>query len=212
MRTDDLLRTLVADGEATERRLVVALPVAAAAGLLVAVALFGLALGPRADLATAAQTLRFVLKPLEMGLFAIVAGALAVRLAEPAAPVRRIAAGLAAPAGLLGVSVAAELATVPAADWGRRLVGSNARVCLVAIPLLSVPVLVATLWALRGGAPLHPARAGAAAGLFSAAVAAALYALHCTDDSPLFVATWYTLATALVVVVGALAGARVLRW
>lgn len=212
MRTDDLVRTLVADGDVTERRLAVAMPVAATAGLLVAVVLFGLVLGPRPDIATAAQTLRFVLKPVEMALFAIVAGVLAIRLAEPAAPVRRFAAGLVAPAGLLGVSVAAELAIVPAADWGRRLAGNNARVCLVAIPLLSMPVLIAALWVLRGGAALHPARAGAAAGLFSAAVAATLYALHCTDDSPLFAATWYTLAAALVVAVGALAGPRVLRW
>ena len=37
---------------------------------------------------------------------------------------------------------------------------------------------------------------------------ATLYASHCTDDSPLFVATWYTIATALVAAVGALAGSR----
>jgi hypothetical protein len=39
-----------------------------------------------------------------------------------------------------------------------------------------------------------------------------LYAAHCSDDSPLFVATWYTLATALVAAIGALAGARFLRF
>ena len=32
-----------------------------------------------------------------------------------------------------------------------------------------------------------------------------LYAAHCTDDSPLFVATWYTLAIAILT---AAAGAR----
>ncbi|MDC7787093.1 NrsF family protein [Rhodoplanes sp. TEM] len=212
MKTDDLVRALAADAAVRERPLAVALPVAAAAGLAVALALFAVALGPRPDIATAAQTLRFVLKPVEMGLFAIVAVVLAVRLAEPGAPVRRLVAGLAAPAGLLGVAVTAELATVPSAEWGRRLVGTNARVCLVSIPLLAAPVLVASLWALRRGAPVHPAGAGAAAGLFSASVAAALYALHCGDDSPLFVATWYSLATVLVVAAGALAGRRLLRW
>jgi hypothetical protein len=48
--------------------------------------------------------------------------------------------------------------------------------------------------------------------LLSAGLAATLYASHCTDDSPLFVATWYTIATALVTAIGALAGSRVLRY
>jgi hypothetical protein len=54
--------------------------------------------------------------------------------------------------------------------------------------------------------------AGAVAGLLSAGLAATLYASHCTDDSPLFVATWYTISTALVTAIGALVGPRVLRF
>jgi hypothetical protein len=46
----------------------------------------------------------------------------------------------------------------------------------------------------------------------SAGLAATFYASHCTDDSPLFVMTWYTLATALVTTIGALAGAKYLRF
>jgi hypothetical protein len=46
----------------------------------------------------------------------------------------------------------------------------------------------------------------------SAGFAATLYAAHCTDDSPLFVATWYTLAAAAVAAIGAVAGSRVLRF
>jgi hypothetical protein len=48
--------------------------------------------------------------------------------------------------------------------------------------------------------------------MLSAGLAATLYASHCTDDSPLFVATWYTIATALVAAIGGLAGAKVLRF
>jgi hypothetical protein len=48
--------------------------------------------------------------------------------------------------------------------------------------------------------------------MLSAGLAATLYASHCTDDSPLFVATWYTVATALVRGIGALAGAKLLRY
>ena len=73
-----------------------------------------------------------------------------------------------------------------------RLVGNNSGACMTAIPLLSLPLLAAALVGLRHGAPARPAVAGAIAGLLSAGLAATLYASHCTDDSPLFVATWYT--------------------
>ena len=73
---------------------------------------------------------------------------------------------------------------------------------------MSLPLLAAALIGLRHGAPARPAVAGAIAGMLSAGLAATLYASHCTDDSPLFVATWYTLATALVTAVGALLGSN----
>ena len=57
-----------------------------------------------------------------------------------------------------------------------------------------------------------PALAGAVAGTLAGSLGAALYAAHCVDDSPLFVATWYGLAITVVAVVGALLGARLLRW
>jgi hypothetical protein len=50
------------------------------------------------------------------------------------------------------------------------------------------------------------------AGLIAGGLAAALYATHCTDDSPLFVATWYSIAIGAVAVLGALLGRRLLRW
>jgi hypothetical protein len=43
-------------------------------------------------------------------------------------------------------------------------------------------------------------------------VSATIYATNCTDDSPLFVATWYPLATGAVAALGALAGRRWLQW
>ena len=65
---------------------------------------------------------------------------------------------------------------------------------------------------MRQGAPTRPALAGALAGLLAGGIAATFYAAHCTDDSPFFVATWYTLAIAVLAGIGALAGGRVLRW
>jgi hypothetical protein len=54
--------------------------------------------------------------------------------------------------------------------------------------------------------------AGATAGLAAAGIGALLYASHCQDDSPLFMATWYVIATVIVALIGALLGTRFLRW
>jgi hypothetical protein len=101
---------------------------------------------------------------------------------------------------------------VPEAKWAGRLVGKNARVCVASIPLIAAPVLAAALLGLRRGAPTRPALAGAVAGLAAGGLGAALYAAHCTDDSPLFVMAWYVPAIAVVTAAGALLGLRILRW
>jgi Negative regulator of sigma F len=88
--------------------------------------------------------------------------------------------------------------------------GSNAVFCLKSIPFLSAAPLAGVLLALRQGAPENPGLAGAAAGLFAGAIGAACYATHCPDDSPLFVAAWYSLAIGFVVAAGALVGRRLL--
>ena len=127
---------------------------------------------------------------------------------RPAAPMRRLL-----PLAVLAVAaVAVELAIVPRATWGTRLVGSNSLVCLSAIPMLSIAPLAAVLAILRAAAPASPALAGAAAGLLAAASGATLYAFHCFDDSPLFVVTWYSLAAIPIVLIGALVGRWLLRW
>jgi hypothetical protein len=68
------------------------------------------------------------------------------------------------------------------------------------------------LAALRTGAPRSATIAGAVAGLVAGGAGATLYALHCHDDSPLFLALWYALSVALVALVGALLGRWLLRW
>jgi len=113
---------------------------------------------------------------------------------------------------VVAAAVAIELLAVPASSWPTRLVGSNAMICLPMVPLLSLAPLAAALIVLRRGAPASPALAGAAAGLLAALSGASLYAFHCFDDSPLFVATWYTLAALPMVAIGALLGPRLLRW
>lgn len=212
MQTDDLIRLLSSDQAARARSTQDWLGPALLAGLAVSAAAFWVGLGPRPDIAAAAATPRFLLKVALALLLAATAAALALRLARPAAAARGPAWAVIAAPALLVLAVVVELALVPPGEWGARLVGDNARICLTAIPALALPLLGAALFALRQGAPTRPALAGAVAGILAGSVAAALYALHCTDDSPLFVAAWYGLGIALVTLVGALAGTRLLRW
>jgi hypothetical protein len=97
-------------------------------------------------------------------------------------------------------------------EWLRRLIGQNALHCLLLIPMLSLAPAIALLLALRSGAPLNPKAAGARAGLLASGLGATLYALTCPDDSPLFIATWYTMATGTVTALCAYIGRYALRW
>jgi hypothetical protein len=212
MRTDDLVKTLAADGGTRAAPLGRALALALIVGFAIAAAMFAVMLGPRPDAVASLSTPRFVLKFIETLLLAGAAGLLTLRLMRPeAAPGPAAVALVAAPAVLM-LAVLVELFLVPSSAWAMRLTGKNWAICLTFIPLMAVPLLAALFVALRHGAPTRPALAGAAAGLLAGGLSATLYAAHCTDDSPLFVATWYGLAIALVAVAGALLGPRLLRW
>ncbi|WP_421996753.1 NrsF family protein [Reyranella sp.] len=211
MKTENLITALVADRGAGMRPLRRALAAALAVGLLVSLAIFLVDLGVRADIAAALATWRFDTKIVLVIVALAASFGLCVALSRPlmpAHPSRRLLPVL----GLAAAAVAVELLALPSAAWATRLVGSNAIVCLTTIPVLALAPLVAVLAILRSGAPASPALAGAAAGLLAAASAAALYAFHCFDDSPLFVVTWYALAAVPVVLLGAVIGHRLLRW
>lgn len=212
MRTDDLVHALVADHHAAQTSIGRQLALAIAIGFAISAAAFWVTLGPRPDIEAAALTVRFDLKIMEALLLAATAVALVLRLAQPGAGTSLQKVVLAAAPALLAITVIAELLVVPADQWQAKLVGSNSLVCLTAIPLLSLPLLAALLLALRHGAPTSRGAAGAAAGLVAGGLAAALYAMQCTDDSPLFVATWYSIAIGVVTVFGAVLGRRLLRW
>jgi hypothetical protein len=211
MKTEKLIDALVADRATPAKPMRWALAAALLAGGLVSLALFLASLGVRADIQPALGTWRFELK---VGLVLLALGlafSLCIALSRPVMPAHP-GRHLLPLAALAALAVAIELLALPSASWTSRLVGSNALVCLVAIPTLAIVPLAAVLAMLRSGAPASPARAGGAAGLLAAAAAAALYAFHCFDDSPLFVVTWYGLAALLVIALGAVAGHRLLRW
>ena len=186
--------------------------IAVAGGALATALIFFFTLGVRPDVSAALETPRFLFKcVLTLTLFATAMG-LVLHLARPGAVPSGWVMALAAAPALLILATIAELLYVPPDLWAQRLLGTNALVCMVLIPSLSALPLVAIILALRQGAPTHPALTGAAAGLLAAGIGATLYATHCQDDSPLFVATWYVIAVAIVTLIGAFLGARLLRW
>jgi hypothetical protein len=212
METDQLIRTLAADNAHRARPVGFMLALALLAAAPVSVAIFLASLGVRPDVMTAMHNPFFDLKFAVTLALAIPAIAISLHLSRPEASLHGWAWLLLIPAGLLVAGISGEMMMPQRLPMMTRLVGSNSRVCLTAIPAMSLPLLAAALIGLRHGAPTRPAVAGALAGLLSAGLAATLYASHCTDDSPLFVATWYTLAAALVAAIGALSGSRVLRF
>ena len=212
METDQLIRTLAADNAYRARPVGFVLALALLSAAPFSAAMFFAGLGIRPDVMTAMHDPFFDLKFAVTLALAVSAIAIGLHLSRPEASLHGWAWLLLIPAGLLVGGIASEMMLPQRLPMMTRLVGNNSRVCLTAIPLMSLPLLAAALTGLRHGAPARPAVAGALAGLSSAGLAATLYASHCTDDSPLFVATWYSIATALVTAVGALAGSKMLRF
>lgn len=211
MKTDDFINALSEDAPVSAS-LGRAFALATILGVAVSAGLFLAAIRPRPDIGAAAETMRFLFKFVVTISLAVSAGGLVLRLVRPGVRPGLWGLALAVAPALLIAAVVLELMVMPSSSWGTRWIGVNARYCLSLIPLLALGPLACLLYALRLGAPKHPGRAGAVAGLLASGIAATFYASHCVDDSPLFVATWYPLATAIVTVAGYFAGRRLLRW
>ena len=212
MDTDQLIRTLAADNLHRARPVGFVLALALLAAAPVSLLMFFAELGVRPDVMTAMDNPFFDLKFAVTLALAAAAITIALHLSRPEASLRGWVWLLIIPAGLLVGGISGEMMVPQRLPMMTRLVGSNSKVCMTAIPMMSLPLLAASLVGLRHGAPTRPATAGAMAGLLSAGLAATVYASHCTDDSPLFVATWYSLATALVTALGAVLGSKLLRF
>lgn len=211
MKTDDLIIALAQDAP-IRWPLGRAVAAAMAGGAVVAGLIFFAGIGVRPDVMQAVETVRYLFKFIVTLALAVTATGLILHLARPGVPLGAWRWALLAAPLLLAVSVALEMMAMPMSSWGTRWIGTNAPWCLSLIPLMALGPLALLLVALRQGAPRRPGLAGAVAGLVASGIAATFYAAHCPDDSPFFVATWYTLATGIVVLIGTLAGRRWLRW
>lgn len=211
MKTENLIDLLAQDASMRfplGRMLAVAMVV----GALLSAAILVATIGIRPHMGEALQSIRVVFKVGVTLLLFVAAYRLVMNVGRPGTELRPYVIALLVPFGLIMAGVVVELVVLPADLWGQSLIGNYSNACLLYIPLLSLVPFLAFFRALRIGAPEKPGLAGAAVGLAAGGLGAAIYAWHCPDDSPLFLACWYMLAIAGVTLCGYLAGRRWLAW
>jgi hypothetical protein len=210
VKTDDLIELLVKDLIPWRFRSI--LVGAVAGGIIIAAIVFFAGVGFRPDISEAVKSYRFLFKFVVTVSLAVTAIWVTLSVGRPGGSLAHRGLALAIAPALLACAAVIELLLLPESQWMPNLIGHNARFCLTLIPLLSIGPLACLLAVLREGAPSSPGLAGAVAGLAASGIAATFYAANCTDDSALFVITWYPSATLIVTTAGYLIGRKLLRW
>jgi hypothetical protein len=213
MKTDELISMLAQGAQAVEphalrRRYATALGWGGFGAMLLMV----LMLGVRPDLAEAARLPMFWVKLVFPAALLAAALLAAARLSRPGVRLGRVASALVAPVLAIWLLAAVALLGATPGTRSQLIFGETWASCPFNVALLSMPVFVALLWAMRGLAPTRLALAGAAAGLLSGAAGAAVYALHCPEMAAPFLGIWYLLGMLIPTALGALLGPRLLRW
>jgi len=213
MKTDDLINLLATgagavEPHAAERRYAKAMVGGAIGALAVMLSILRI----RPDLAEAALLPMFWLK---IGFVAslVVAGLFAaLRLSRPGARLDGVAGAVAAPLLVMWAIAVYVLIQADPSQRANLFLGATWNSCPFLIALLSVPVFISVMWAMRGLAPTRPCLAGFAAGLLSGATAALVYCLHCPEIEAPFIGFWYVLGMLIPAGVGTLLGRTLLRW
>lgn len=147
--------------------------------------------------------------------FALYGLLLSVGLFLSAMPARNPRPWVWASATLIAASIglfAAEFAQYGVAMIEDAMARPNSLACLLSVGLFGlVPLYWIMRW-LKMAAPMHPTRAGMAAGAISGALAAAAYGLHCQQDAVAYIGIWYVAPILGHVALGAVIGRNYLRW
>jgi hypothetical protein len=213
MQTSDLIERLAADLRPIPPRAALArLAVGLFVGGLITLALVWSILGPRSDFSEAVLTVAFWRK----WTYALAVTAAAIwiclRLARPERSSGGLLLMLAVPLLLLGSAGIIELRATEPNERVDLWLGRSALMCPWLIAVFSIPVFAGVLWAFRRFAPTQPRLAGFGAGCLAGAVAATLYAIHCSESAASFVASWYTAGMLVPALIGMLIGPQVFRW
>lgn len=117
-------------------------------------------------------------------------------------------------AAIVGIGLMAghQMMAAPPALHAKLWLGDTWRVCPWRILALAAPIYAALMIGLRRLAPTRLAIAGAAAGLLAGGLSGLTYGLYCQESAAPFVAAWYTLGVGACAALGAVIGARLLRW
>jgi hypothetical protein len=211
VKTDQLIDLLAKNVEPAERphwarRMALTIVV----GLIAAVLIVAIGIGVRPDIGVARMPV--MLKAMFSAAAAAALLPLAVQLMKPGRPLGwRIGAVLV----FLGVCALATIVALMGEAPEERMqawMGGGFPWCVVVVPILAAPTAAGLLWLMRSFAPTRLTLAGAAIGALSGGVGAMAYAMYCPVDSVAFVTTWYVVAIALCAALGAVVGARLLRW
>src|ERR687891_2801859 len=212
MDTTELIKALAADTRPPAPSLSSVWWGAVGLGIGLAAAVFFALLGPRPDIAAAAETPRFLFKFVVTTTLAVSAFGLARALSRPGETWRKAMPYLAAAPSLIAMAIIAEIVALPPGTWWGKLVGTNSIACLTYIPLIGIGPLAIFVLALRHGAPTRPAFAGAVAGLAAGGAAGPLFSPPASHGCPPFVATWYPIAIAGLALIGAATADRFAHW
>lgn len=183
------------------------LPVALFVAVLAATAVVLLTVGPRADLMEILLTWTFQFKVIGMILIATGAFQLVRAVVRPGAAVHPVLGLVPGAVFLLGGAMF-DRSSFPLLGIHTFSVLN----CASIIILSSVPALAAILAAMRMGTPTRLARSGAIAGLLAGSIGALAYTIACLNDGAAFVALWYSVAIAVVALIGSLLGPKALAW
>ena len=210
MRTDELIRTLALDaGPVPARPVAPRLLAVALAGAVLWLALLAVQFGPPARSANAGW---FWMKAVYSLLLAAAGLMATVRLARPGGRIGAVIWLAVATVAWLLMMAGHETMNASPGQMAHLWLGETWRICPVRILIIAAPLYGAVLWVMRRTAPTRLATAGAAAGLFAGAVAAAIYGLYCQETAAAFVVAWYSLGIAACAALGALIGRYLLRW
>ena len=213
MNTDELVTLLATGAGATEPNAVVRrYAIALGWGAFGATLLMAILLGVRPDIDAAARLPMFWIKLAFPASVAFASLFAAARLSRPGMRLGWVAGALVAPLLAVWLLAAFMLLSAPLPERAELILGRTWEHCLFGIPTLSVPVFVATLWAMKGLAPTRLSLAGASAGLLAGGVGALVYALHCPEMQAPFLGVWYVLGMLIPAAAGAFLGPFVLRW
>ncbi|MDR3526635.1 MAG: DUF1109 domain-containing protein [Rhizomicrobium sp.] len=181
-------------------------------GIVVAFVLTGALLGFRHDFLHAMAGWAYWAKFAYTLALAIAGFVIVERLARPGTDTGHRLLLVAAALVLAAAGALGQWLSAPEAQHAKLFFGGSWRVCVPLIVLVSLPIFVGVIAALRQLAPTRPVAAGAAAGLLAGAAGAFVYGFHCNESALVFVSIWYSAGIAAMTALGAITGRWLLRW